>query len=323
MAEILNQGWIQGLLLVIIFVSVTAVAFELARGFEQRLSVRNRLAEDTSAPAVRPTAGTSLRAVRTRSAWSDIVSLVEKRGLSLEDTKGHLLRKRLIAAGFDSPDAPKIYTLVRLLLTLLLPGLLVAYILLAKIEISLFVLYWIGAVLAIVGLYVPSVIVDARAARKRDDLIHGFPNALDLMLVCVESGLGLEAAFDRVGQELSLTHPRIAELIGSVVLELRAGRVREEALRTMADKSEVDEIRSFATLLIQSDKLGSSIGQTLRVYASEMREKRRLRAEEKAHRLPVLLSIPLVTCMLPVMIGVLMLPAVIRIARDLLPLLSR
>ena len=84
----------------------------------------------------------------------------------------------------------------------------------------------------------------------------------------------------------------------------------------------MDEIRAFATLLIQSTKLGSSIGQTLRVYASEMRERRRMRAEEKAHRLPVLLSIPLVACMLPVMIGVLMLPAVIRVVRSVLPALA-
>jgi tight adherence protein C len=90
----------------------------------------------------------------------------------------------------------------------------------------------------------------------------------------------------------------------------------------MADEVDVDEIRSFATLLIQSDQLGSSVGQTLRVYASEMREKRRMRAEEKAHRLPVLLSVPLVACMLPVMIGVLMLPAVVRVVREILPVMS-
>jgi tight adherence protein C len=93
-------------------------------------------------------------------------------------------------------------------------------------------------------------------------------------------------------------------------------------LRRMADRIQVDEIRSFSTLLIQSDKLGSSIGTTLRIYASEMREKRRMRAEEKAHRLPVLLSIPLVACMLPVMIGVLMLPAGIRVIRQILPVLA-
>lgn len=90
----------------------------------------------------------------------------------------------------------------------------------------------------------------------------------------------------------------------------------------MADEAGVDEIKSFATLMIQSDKLGTSIASTLRVYAAEMREKRRMRAEEKAHRLPVLISIPLVTCMLPVMIGVLMLPAVIMVIRQLIPAMS-
>jgi tight adherence protein C len=134
--------------------------------------------------------------------------------------------------------------------------------------------------------------------------------------------LGLEAAFARVGMELTTSHPLLAEQIGMVVLELRAGRSREDALRRMADRAGTDEIRAFATLLIQSTKLGSSVSQTLRTYAAEMRERRRMRAEEKAHRLPVLISIPLVACMLPVMIGVLMLPAAIRVVRSVLPAMS-
>ena len=142
------------------------------------------------------------------------------------------------------------------------------------------------------------------------------------MLVCVEAGLGLESAFSRVGMEMTRSHPLLAEQFGAVVLELRAGRSQEDALRRMADRAGADEIRAFATLLIQSHKLGSSIAQTLRTYASEMRERRRMRAEEKAHRLPVLLSVPLVTCRLPVMIGVLMLPAVIRTIRTVLPAIA-
>jgi tight adherence protein C len=122
--------------------------------------------------------------------------------------------------------------------------------------------------------------------------------------------------------EMTRSHPLLAEQFAAVVMELRAGRSQEDALRRMADRAGADEIRAFATLLIQSTKLGSSIAQTLRVYASEMREKRRMRAEEKAHRLPVLLSIPLVVCMLPVMIGVLMLPAAIRVMRAVLPALA-
>jgi tight adherence protein C len=160
------------------------------------------------------------------------------------------------------------------------------------------------------------------ADRRQRDIINGFPDALDLMLVCVEAGLGMDSAFARVGMEMTESHPKLAEQFGAVVLELRAGRSHEDALRRMADRAGADEIRAFATLLIQSSKLGSSIAQTLRVYASEMREKRRLRAEEKAHRLPVLLSVPLVGCMLPGMIGDLMLPAAIRIIRTMVPALQ-
>jgi tight adherence protein C len=111
-------------------------------------------------------------------------------------------------------------------------------------------------------------------------------------------------------------------MLTTATLQLRAGASRETALRKMAEAVRVEEIGSFATLLIQSDKLGTSIGTTLRVYATEMREKRRMRAEEKAHRIPVLISIPLVSCMLPVMIGVLMLPAAIRVVRQLIPAMT-
>jgi tight adherence protein C len=118
------------------------------------------------------------------------------------------------------------------------------------------------------------------------------------------------------------SHPLVARLLSTATLQLRAGAPREVAIRAMGEQSCVDEVRSFATLLIQSDRLGTSISQTLRVYASEMREKRQMRAEEKAHRLPVVISIPLVICMLPTMIGVLMLPGMVRVVRELLPALG-
>ena len=224
--------------------------------------------------------------------------------------------------GYRSPQAPRIYTLVRLMMVVGLPALWLAYLWVTGSRPGLFSLYLQAMVAAVAGLYLPALFVRAKADRRQQEIINGFPDALDLMLVCVEAGLGLEAAFARVGQEIATTHPLIAEQLGTVVLELRAGRSREDALRRMADRAEADEIRAFATLLIQSSKLGSSIAQTLRIYASEMRDKRQLRAEEKAHRLPVLLSVPLVACMLPVMIGVLMLPAVIRVMRQLVPALG-
>ncbi len=259
---------------------------------------------------------------RRDGGWLKLTEKIEKAGLNLTDTKGDQLRQKMIAAGFTSPAAPKLFTLTRLVLVLILPTI---YVLLASAggnELSFVRLYLIGSALALLGLYLPNLYVTARADRRREALTNGFPDCLDLMLVCVEAGLGLEAAMDRVGREMLNSHPLVSELLSGATLHLRAGAARDEALRRMGERSGVEEVRSFATLLIQSDKLGTSIGETLRVYADEMREKRRLRAEEKAHRLPVLISIPLVVCMLPTMIGVLMLPGAVRIVREMAPALS-
>lgn len=310
----------RAMILVLVFLVVMAATLVLSGLILSRATVRRRLAEDL-APQVAD-GGRSLRRVENEGGWVRLVNMIERRGISLVDTKDQPLRAKLAAAGYDSPAAPRIFTLIRLMMTLLMPA---GYLMLVYSSGNLpstLKLYLFGSGLAVMGLYLPNLYVTARADRRRTEIVNGFPDALDLMLVCVEAGLGLEAAFTRVGSEMVRSHPRLSETLGTVVLELRAGRSREDALRRMAERVQVEEIRAFATLLIQSSKLGSSISQTLRVYASEMREQRRMRAEEKAHRLPVLLSIPLVACMLPVMIGVLMLPALIRVVRQIMPVMG-
>ena len=311
-------------LLIVLFVAVALGSYVIAQLVGQRGETRERLvpqprAADTA--ALMPVSQT-LRADVTQGVWVKLVGAIEKSGIPLVDTKDATLRAKLIAAGYQSPLAPRIYSFIRLGMVIGLPLLLFAWYAATGQRPGITKLYLTAMGAAVLGLYLPVLFVRAKADRRQQEIINGFPDALDLMLVCVEAGLGLEAAFARVGQEMTRSHPLLSEQLGTVVLELRAGRSREDALRRMADRAGVDEIRAFATLLIQSTKLGSSIGQTLRIYASEMREKRRMRAEEKAHRLPVLLSIPLVACMLPVMIGVLMLPAVIRTIRVLLPALA-
>jgi tight adherence protein C len=281
---------------------------------------KQRLAEAAGPSSVTVAAG-SLRNERIESAWLKLVNSIEAKGLSLADTKDASLRHQLIAAGFSATYAPRVYTLIRLVLVVALPVLVLALFWLTAASPSMVKLYFSLVIAAALGLYIPSLLVRIRADRRQQAIVNAFPDALDLMLVCVEAGLGLEAAFSRVGMEMTTSHPLLSEQFGAVVLELRAGRSHEDALRRMADRAGTDDIRAFGTLLIQSTKLGSSISQTLRVYASEMREKRRLRAEEKAHRLPVLISIPLVACMLPTMIGILMLPAAIRVVRAVLPAL--
>ena len=308
------------LLLFALFGIVSALAYLVASGLNARQLARRRLVEDSGEVAIQGFG--SLRSDKTESSWFALVEKIEKAGLSLVDTKDVAVRQRLIAAGYTAPYAPRVYTLVRLGMVVLLPSLLLLSFSMGGSTPGLFKLYLYLIAAAALGLYLPSIFIRAKADRRQTEIINGFPDALDLMLVCVEAGLGLEAAFARVGQEITKSHPLLAEQIGAVVLELRGGRSREDALRRMADRAGADEIRAFATLLIQSTKLGSSVAQTLRTYASEMRERRRTRAEEKAHRLPVLLSLPLVGCMLPVMIGVLLLPAVIRTIRTLMPALG-
>ena len=307
-------------LLTLLFALVAATAYFIAQGVGARQATRTRLLEGASAGHATQ-ALSSLRNERVESSWLKLVNSIEQRGISLVDTKDAALRQRLIAAGFSATYAPRVYTLLRLALVIGLPVLVLLLFAMGGDSPSMLKLYMSLVIAAAMGLYVPAVFVRARADRRQRELINGFPDALDLMLVCVEAGLGLEAAFSRVGMEMTTSHPLLAEQFGAVVLELRAGRSHDDALRRMADRAGVDDIRAFCTLLIQSTKLGSSIAQTLRTYASEMREKRRLRAEEKAHRLPVLISIPLVACMLPTMIGVLMLPAAIRVVRAVMPAL--
>ena len=315
------NGPLRFVLLALVFVIATAMVILMSNAYARRAATRSRL-DEVRGQQRRLTASASLRGDDMANGWHKLTAIIEKSGISLIDTQGDSLRARLVAAGYNSPLAPKVFTAIRLGMLVLLPTILVSAIFLGSSEVSPFKLYLFGVALAIFGLYAPNLFISAKADRRREAIVNGFPDSLDLMLVCVEAGLGMEAAFDRVGREMQNSHPLVAEMLSIVTLELRAGSTREEALRNMANRTQVTEIRSFATLLIQSDKLGSSIGETLRVYASEMREKRRMRAEEKAHRLPVLLSVPLVACMLPVMIGVLMLPAIIRLMREMLPAMS-
>ena len=319
---IAENAALRTVLLFALFGIVVAGSFFAATALTARNESRRRLVEDVPGAPGHAMVSGSLRAERAEGAWLSLVNTIEKTGLSLVDTRSEALRQKLIAAGYAAPYAPRVYTLVRLVLVIALPVLIVSlYWAIGSLP-SVTRLYFSVMVAAVMGLYIPSLFIRVRADRRQREIINAFPDALDLMLVCVEAGLGLEAAFSRVGMEMTTSHPLLAEQFGAVVLELRAGRSREDALRRMADRAGADEIRAFATLLVQSTKLGSSIATTLRVYASEMRERRRMRAEEKAHRLPVLLSIPLVACMLPTMIGVLMLPAVIRVARVVVPALT-
>jgi tight adherence protein C len=304
-------------ILACLFAGVSALAALVIRKGGERITVRREL-RTISRGGFAASSQHSLPQ-RRDDMLARIIEGIERSGLSLADTKSDVLRARMVAAGYSSPAAPRIFTLLRLVLVITLPVLLVTIFLMAGTTLSFVKLYLYGTIAALAGLYVPSMVVKSKTKQRSQAILNGFPDCLDLMLVCVEAGLGLEAALDRVGRVMAVYQPLVANLLATTTLQLRAGASRETALRQMADISGVDEIRSFVALLVQSDKLGSSIAKTLRIYATEMRHRRRMRAEEKAHRIPVLISIPLITCLLPVMIGVMMLPTGIQVVRHLAP----
>jgi tight adherence protein C len=166
--------------------------------------------------------------------------------------------------------------------------------------------------------YFPDIWMALRTRSRQQQYREGFPDALDLLVVCVEAGLSLDAAISRVGQEIGSAHPAIAENMALMSLELRAGGSRADALHNLAERMGIDEVRSMVTLLLQSEELGTSIADALRVYGDDMRSRRMLTAEGKAQVLPVKLALPLGFFVFPTMIIVILLPVMIRIYRVIL-----
>jgi tight adherence protein C len=301
----------------LIFCIVVAVAVAITEEIERVAEQRRRLGEQS----FNNSASSGLM-LDEEGAKSQFFRWVQS-STSLSDSgERQKMRRELALAGFDFPSAPIWYVIIRYSLALLLP---VGFLLMQAVvshPITGGRLVFGALILCCVGLLLPSGIVSRLASARRTALEYEFPDALDLMVVCVEAGLSLDAAFIRVGQEVWESHPRIAVELGRLSEQLRAGQSHADALRAMADRTQVPAIKSFSALVIQSENLGAAIAQTLRIYSTEMRQTRFLKAEEKAMRIPVLMTIPLVCCILPVIVTALLLPAIIDAIRNLIPALT-
>ncbi|MGB8102703.1 MAG: type II secretion system F family protein, partial [Pseudolabrys sp.] len=175
-------------------------------------------------------------------------------------------------------------------------------------------MFWLLIVAGGVAGYVgPSMYVDRRISARTLQHRSGFPDFMDLLVVCADSGLSLEASFERVGREIGQGYPSLSANIHLTNLEIRAGRGLKEALENFADRLALEEARAFATLINQSIDLGSSITDAMRVYSDDMRHKRLSRAEEKAYALPAKLAVPMMVCIFPVLFVVILLPVIVRL----------
>ncbi len=224
------------------------------------------------------------------------------------------LRRRLMQAGFIGDNAVTIYRAVRLASGLAVPAItffFLTVVLHKPVNSSTIGLTLVGLCY---GLFMPSFMLSRLISKRQNRIRRALPDALDLMVVCVEAGLGLNAALHRVGREMEMVEPALSDELGVTNREIRAGKPRDEALRNLGDRTGVDDVKSLVAMLVQTDRFGTSIADSLRVFADSMRTKRRQRVEELVAKAAIKLIFPLLLFIFPALFIVLMGPALIRIS---------
>jgi tight adherence protein C len=222
------------------------------------------------------------------------------------------LQRRMLRAGYANPaKAAALYAAAEVLCPLMMAAGTLAYFGVRRGAIY-------AVIAAAVGYALPGVALARKMAARQKQIENGLPDALDLLIVCVEAGAGLDSAIVKASEELSLAYPALAEELRLITTETRAGKPRLEAFRNFAQRTGVDDVRALVAMLVQTDKFGTSIAQALRTHAATSRTKRRQRAEERAAKLGVKLVFPLVFCLFPALYVVVLGPAVIKIMHSLM-----
>lgn len=231
------------------------------------------------------------------------------------------LRLRFLNAGIRHESAPLLYFGTKTLLPLLAALGVYSLMLTSSAPDGTERLFY-PLVAALVACYLPNLVLRRMAARRQREIFENFPDAADLMLVCVEAGMGLDAALSKVAEEIRIKSQALADELHWTNLEMRAGSSREKTLHNLAARTGVEEIHSFAAMLTQADRFGTSIGDSLRVFSDDLRHKRQMRAEELAAKIPTKMLLPLVLCIFPAIVMVVLGPAVIGIVRTVLPMMA-
>jgi tight adherence protein C len=294
----------------LVFLAAGTLAFSLMVVLRVRGAVKRRTAriagDEGKRNLKRSLRYSSLKAV------TQLIDYTTKHYSGTDDGDMKVLRQRLVQAGVYDPRGVAFFFMAR---TALAVGLAAAlFVILPIVRPNSGSFFWLMVIVGgIVGYVGPSMYIDKRISARKLEHRAGFPDFMDLLVVCADSGLSMEAALERVGRELGDTYPSLTANIHITNLEIRAGRNLKEALERFAERLALDEGRAFATLINQSIDLGSSITDALRVYSDDMRHKRLSLAEEKAYALPAKLSVPMMVCIFPVIFVVILLPVFVRL----------
>ena len=298
------------LMALLIFLAAGTLAFSVMAALRVRGAVKKRtsriLSEQERASQGRSLQGSSAKAL------TKLIDYTTKHYSETNQEHMKVLRRRLVQAGIYDPRGVAFFFIGRTALAIGVAAAIFIFLPLMKpVGGSMFWLLIVaGGVAGYVG---PSMYVDRRISARTLQHRSGFPDFMDLLVVCADSGLSLEASFERVGREIGQGYPSLSANIHLTNLEIRAGRALKEALENFADRLALEEARAFATLINQSIDLGSSITDAMRVYSDDMRHKRLSRAEEKAYALPAKLAVPMMVCIFPVLFVVILLPVIVRL----------
>jgi tight adherence protein C len=298
------------LMALLIFLAAGTLAFSVMAALRVRSAVKKRTSRILSEQE-RASQGRSLQDSSAK-ALTKLIDYTTKHYSETNQEHMKVLRRRLVQAGIYDPRGVAFFFIGRTALAIGVAAAIFIFLPLMKpVGGSMFWLLIVaGGVAGYVG---PSMYVDRRISARTLQHRSGFPDFMDLLVVCADSGLSLEASFERVGREIGQGYPSLSANIHLTNLEIRAGRALKEALENFADRLALEEARAFATLINQSIDLGSSITDAMRVYSDDMRHKRLSRAEEKAYALPAKLAVPMMVCIFPVLFVVILLPVIVRL----------
>jgi len=303
-----SNTMVMGLL---VFLAAGTLAFSVMAAVRVRGSVKRRTERILTDDERKANHSRSLQHSSQKTVTKLIESTTKHYG-SANDENMKVLRRRLVQAGIYDPRGVAFFFIAR---TALAVGLAAAvFLLLPLVRPTGGTFFWLMVMASGVAGYVgPSVYIDKRISARKLEHRSGFPDFMDLLVVCADSGLSLEASFERVARELGPSYPSLTANIHLTNLEIRAGRPLKEALEHFADRLALEESRAFATLINQSIDLGSSITDAMRVYSDDMRHKRLSIAEEKAYALPAKLAVPMMVCIFPVLFVIILLPVIVRL----------